>query len=55
MAKNVKKEILEKIRAYDTVVISRHARPDGDEHSEADDRSFDASRHIRRLSRLCDG
>ena len=30
MAKNVKKKILEKIRAYDTIVVSRHIRPDGD-------------------------
>lgn len=27
---NIKKQILEKIEAYDTVIISRHTRPDGD-------------------------
>ena len=30
MNSEIKKQILEKIRAYDTVVISRHKRPDGD-------------------------
>lgn len=30
MNEKIKKKILEKIKAYDTVVISRHKRPDGD-------------------------
>ena len=30
MERDVKRDILEKIRAYDRIVLSRHALPDGD-------------------------